>query len=167
MATKLDTLKDLYVDELRDLYHAESQLAKTLPDMANAASASELREAFKTDTERTKQHMQRLEEIFQDLKQDPSGHPCKGMEGLLRECRDRIQRSDDAAITDAGMLVMAQKAQHYEMAGYGSACSFARMLNRKQDAAKLHESLEEEKRADAEFTNLAQESINLVAASAI
>lgn len=167
MATKLDTLKDLYLDELRDLYHAENQLARMLPEMEKGASADQLKAAFKTDRERTKQHVNRLERIFQELHEDPSGHACQGMEGLLQEGCDRMKRSDDAAIADAGLLVMAQKAQHYEMAGYGSACAFARMLHREEDARMLHQTLEEEKKADADFTHLAQESINLVAASAV
>jgi ferritin-like metal-binding protein YciE len=166
MADELATLEDLYVDELQDLYHAEQQLAGMLPEMAKRARGAGLKESFTKDAERTGRHVQRLEQVLLQLGCDPSGHQCKGMEGLLQEGRERMAKESNARVLDAGLIVMAQKAQHYEIAGYGSACTFANVLNRVEEARLLHRTLEEEKRADEEFSLLAKDTINTVAANA-
>ncbi len=166
MARKIETLQDLYLDELRDLYHAETQLVKALPEMAKAVKSNDLRQAFEKDVGRTQGHIERLQRIFKEFNEDPSGHRCKGMEGLLEEGRDLIQAGPQTPVRDAGLIVTAQKAQHYEIAGYGSACTFARILGRQQEEKLLRDTMEEEKQADAAFTKIANQAINLAAATA-
>jgi ferritin-like metal-binding protein YciE len=165
MAWKLESLQDLYLDELRDLYHAETQLALALPEMAKAAKSDDLRRAFEEDAGRTQGHLQRLQRIFQNSKKDPSGHPCKAMEGLLQEGQDLFRAGGQNAVVDAGLIVTAQKAQHYEIAGYGSACTFARVLGRGDEEKILHQTMDEEKQADAVFTQMANRAINMAAAA--
>ncbi len=164
--TKLAQLEDLYIGELRDLYHAETQLVRTLPIMAEVAATPALRQAFKDDMVRAEQHLERLQMILNARQQDPSGHRCKGMEGLLEEGRERLEDDTEPSVLDAGLIVMAQKAQHYEMAGYGSACEFAELLHHPDEAKLLHQTLEEEKTADGEFSQIAKRAINLEAAMA-
>lgn len=163
--TRLAQLEDLYMDELRDLYHAETQLMSTLPEMAQAATTPALRQTFQEDVDRTRQHLARLQAIFDARQQDPAGHRCKGMEGLLAEGRERLEADAEPSVLDAGLIVMAQKAQHYEMAGYGSVCEFAQILNRDDEAQLLHQTLEEEKAADQQFSQIAKRAINLTAAA--
>ena len=166
MARKIETLEALYVDELRDLYHAEMQLAKTMPAMAQAVQSDELRKEFQNEASEARQHADRISQICSALQADPSGHRCKGMEGLLEEGRELIQDGVQNPVLDAGLIVTAQKAQHYEIAGYGSALTFARILGREKDESLLRETMEEEKEADARFTQIANRAINIAAAAA-
>lgn len=163
MARKLETLRDLYLEELRDLYHAESQLVRMLPEFAAAATSPALRHSFEQDLMRKQEHVERLKKIVSHLGSEPFGQRCKGMEGVLQEGRDLIQNGQSPAVLDAGLIVLAQKAQHYEIAGYGSVCTFAQILNRPQEEKILHQSLVEEKQADAALTDMARHTVNLSA----
>src|SRR6184192_4019691 len=117
---KLDKLQKLYINELRDLYNAENQLLKALPKMAKAASSPELKQAFEKHLEQTKSHVERLEEVFEDINEKPKGKTCHGMKGLIEEGSEILQEEGDESVIDAGIIVAAQKVEHYEIAGYGS-----------------------------------------------
>jgi len=165
---KLDSFKDLYIEELRDLYDAENQLLKALPAVAEAAVLPELREAFANHIEQTKTHVQRLEEIFQKLQTDPLGNPCKTMTGLLDECDDLIQeeRTADPGVLDAALIAAMQKIEHFEIAGYGCARTFAEILREREAAAILQKSLDEEGDTNRLLNSLAMRSVNLEALEA-
>ena len=125
---KLDTLQKLYIDELRDLYNAENQLLKALPKMAKAASSEELKNAFEKHLEQTETHVERLENIFEQLDQTPKGKTCRAMKGLIEEGSEILKEEGDPSVLDAGIIVAAQKVEHYEIAGYGSVRTFAELL---------------------------------------
>lgn len=163
MARLLESFDDLYADELQDLFDAEQQLAKALPEMADATSSAVLKKQFADSGQRTKERAERVKSVLQALNRDPSGHRCKGMEGLLAEGRDRMNNEGEPHVIDAGLIVLAQKAEHYGMAGYGSVCTFANMFQRLDDARILHQALEEKRDADETLTQLAKESVNIVA----
>jgi len=160
---KLQTLHDLYVDELKDLYSAEQQLLKALPKMAKAASAPELAEAFKSHLEETKGQVERLEMIFKKLETSPKGKVCKAMEGLLAEGKDLMAEDADPSVLDAGLIAAAQRVEHYEMAGYGCVRTYARLLGYELAADLLQETLDEEGAADKHLTRLAETVINVEA----
>ena len=121
------SLKDLYIDELRDLYNAENQLVKALPKMAKAANSEELSSGFEEHLEQTKGHVQRLEQIFEALGESPKGKKCAGMEGLVKEGSEIIDEFEDAVL-DAGLISAAQRVEHYEIAAYGTVVAFAELL---------------------------------------
>lgn len=164
MAKSLETLKDLYVHELKDIYSAEKQITRALPKLAKAASSDELRNAFEEHLEQTEGQIQRLEQIFKRLGESTTGPKCKGMEGLLEEGSDFIKEKASPEVIDAGMIVAAQKVEHYEIAGYGSICTFAKLLGFEEDLALLKETINEEETTDEKLTELAQ-NINLQAES--
>jgi ferritin-like metal-binding protein YciE len=149
-------LKDLYVDELKDLYNAENQLVKALPKMAKAASSEELRQGFEEHLEQTKGHVQRLEKIFQTLGESPKGKKCKGMEGLVEEGTE-VMEEFEGRVMDAALIGAAQRVEHYEIAAYGTACAFAEELGETEQASLLNETLEEEKETDKKLTKLADQ----------
>jgi ferritin-like metal-binding protein YciE len=153
-----ETLQTLYISELKDLYNAEQQLVKALPKLVKSAGSQELSDAFASHLEQTKNHVTRLEEIFQSLGENPKGKKCVGMEGIVKEGAETI---DDFSgkVLDAGLISAAQRVEHYEMAAYGSVCAYAQLLNRPEDLGLLKETLEEEKQADEQLTALA-ETIN-------
>lgn len=155
-------LQKLYIDELRDLYNAENQLVKALPKMAKATSASDLREGFEEHLEQTKEHVARLEKIFEDLDESPKGKTCKGMEGLIKEGSERIEEDLEPEELDAGLISAAQRVEHYEIAGYGCVRTYARLLSENQAAELLEMTLNEEKETDAKLTKLS-ENINVEA----
>src|SRR5438105_5738243 len=144
---KLDTLQKLYVDELRDLYNAENQLLKALPKMAKAASSEELKNAFETHLEQTETHVERLENIFAQLDETPKGKTCHGMKGLIEEGSEILGKSGEDSVIDAGIIVAAQKVEHYEIASYGSVRTFAEMLGDDNAAGLLQETTDEESEA--------------------
>lgn len=154
------TMQELFVDELRDLYDAETQLTKALPEMASAATTGELRSAFTEHLEQTKGHVRRLEQIFQELGEKSSGKKCAAMSGLIKEGHEVVEESDGTAVRDAGLIAAAQKVEHYEMSGYGSARTHAELLGNKRAASLLKQTLEEEKAADAKLNELALTRIN-------
>jgi ferritin-like metal-binding protein YciE len=160
---ELDTLKDLYVEELKDLYSAEKQLVKALPKMAKAANSPELQAAFKTHLRQTAQHAARLEKICSDLGVSPRGKKCVGMEGLIEEGSDLIKEEPEPDVLDAGLISAAQHVEHYEMAGYGTVRTYARQLGLDDQADLLQQTLDEEGETDHLLTALAESGINLAA----
>ena len=147
-----DSLQELYVDELKDLYSAEKQLTKALPKMAKAATSPELRSGFEEHLEQTKGHVQRLEEIFSMLGKRGSGKKCMGMEGLVKEGSEVMSEDFEEDVMDAALIAAAQRVEHYEIAGYGTVCAYADLLGEKEHAALLRQTLEEEKETDRKLT---------------
>ena len=160
---ELNTLKDLYVEEIKDLYSAEKQLIKALPKMAKAATDKQLQDAFRTHLKQTAEHAARLEQICKDLGVSPRGKKCVGMEGLIEEGNELIQENPQPEVLDAGLISKAQHVEHYEMAGYGSVRTYARQLGFESHAQLLQQTLDEEGHADQLLTELAESGINVVA----
>jgi ferritin-like metal-binding protein YciE len=150
-------LKKLYVDELKDLYNAESQLVKALPKMAKAASSDELRQGFEKHLQQTKGHVQRLERIFKSLAESPKGKKCMGMEGLVKEGGEVMEEDFEGALMDAALIGAAQRVEHYEIAAYGTVCEFAQTLGESEHASLLRQTLNEEKETDQKLTDLAKQ----------
>jgi len=157
---KLDTLQKLYTEELRDLYNAENQLLKALPKMAKAASSEELKDAFEKHLEQTKGHVERLEQVFEELDERPKGKTCRAMKGLIQEGSELLEQDGDESVRDAGIIVAAQKVEHYEIAGYGSARTFAHLLGQNKAAELLQTTLDEESETNELLTRLAESIIN-------
>jgi ferritin-like metal-binding protein YciE len=149
-------LKELYIDELKDLYSAENQLVKALPKMAKAASSDELRRGLEEHLEQTKGHVQRLEKIFQALRESPKGKTCKGMQGLIEEGSEATEEDYEGDVMDAALIGAAQRVEHYEIAGYGTVRSMAETLGEDDQVSLLEETLEEEKETDEKLTELAE-----------
>jgi ferritin-like metal-binding protein YciE len=162
----LDSLHDLYVDELKDLYNAENQLLKALPKMAKKASAPELKAAFTDHLEVTRRQVERLDRIFAELGEAPKGKKCKAMEGLIEEGKEVIEEDGAAAVIDAALIACAQRVEHYEMAGYGCVRTFATLLGYDSAAELLQQTLTEEGDADKALTKLAETVINVKAEQA-
>ena len=160
---KLNTIEDLLHHELKDLHSAEMQLVKALPKMAKAATNEDLRAGFEEHLEQTKGHVQRLEKIGGMLDLKLAGHKCKAMAGLVEEGADLISEDAEDHVRDAGLIGAAQRVEHYEMAGYGTAASLARQLGHDEAADILEETLQEEKDTDAKLTELAESVINVEA----
>jgi ferritin-like metal-binding protein YciE len=152
-----DSLRQLYIDELRDLYNAELQLAKALPKMARAASNHQLREAFEEHLRQTSDHVSRLEQIFRQFEEKPSGRKCRGMEGLVKEEAETMQEDYPDQVMDAAIIGAAQRVEHYEIAAYGTAQAFAELLGESDHVSLLEQTLEEEKQADKKLTELSRE----------
>jgi ferritin-like metal-binding protein YciE len=150
-------LKELYIDELKDLYSAENQLLKALPKMAKAASSEALQAGFKEHLEQTRGHVERLEQIFKSLDASPRGKKCMGMEGLVKEGSEVMEEEFDQAVMDAALIGAAQRVEHYEIAAYGTVSEFAKILGKAQHVSLLQETLEEEKETDEKLTDLAKE----------
>lgn len=160
---KLQDLQDLYVEQLRDLYSAETQLVEALPKMANAASNQQLRSGFQDHLNQTKTHVQRIETIFDRIGTSPKGTTCRGMQGLIKEGEEMIRSKGDPATIDAGLIAAAQRVEHYEMAGYGCVRTYAELLGDRQGAQLLQQTLDEEGMTDKKLTKLAEGVINLEA----
>lgn len=160
---ELDTLKDLYIEEIKDLYSAEKQLVKALPKMAKAANDKNLQQAFRTHLKETAQHAARLEQICQELGVSPRGKKCVGMEGLIEEGNELIKEDPDPHVLDAGLIAKAQHVEHYEIAGYGTVRTYARQLGFENQAELLQQTLDEEGRTDHLLTELAESGINVEA----
>jgi ferritin-like metal-binding protein YciE len=158
------TLRKLFIDELRDAYHAERQLVKALPRLAKAATSPELKSALQDHLSQTEEHVLRLEEAFGLLDEPVKAKPCAGMQGIIEEGSDLIKEEDKGAALDAGIIAGAQRAEHYEMAAYGSLAAWAKALGHDDVADLLQTTLEEEKAADAKLTTLAEAGINAAAA---
>ena len=155
---KANSLRELFVEELRDLYDAENQLIKALPKMAAASSSPELREAFEEHLEQTRNQATRLEKIFAGMGEKPKGEKCKGMEGLVKEGSDLLKEDDmDPEVKDAAIIGAAQRVEHYEIAGYGTVRTFAELLGEDEATSLLEETLEEEKETDQKLTELAEQ----------
>jgi len=156
---------DLYIQELRDLYSAERQLVEALPAVARAVESPQLADAVEMHLEQTIQHVTRLEEIFKDLGEKPTGHKCKAMEGLIAEGKEIISDTEKGAIRDAALITAAQKIEHYEISGYGSARTFAELIGEAKHAKILQKTLDEESATDENLTKLAVSTINEEAAA--
>ena len=157
---KLDNLRKLYIEELRDLYNAETQLVKALPKMAKGASSEELQRAFEDHLEQTEIHVERLEEIFEGLDESPKGKTCKAMKGLVEEGSEILEEDGEDSVLDAGIIAAAQKVEHYEIASYGTARSWAKLLGEEEAGDLLQETLDEEGEANKLLNELAQEIVN-------
>ena len=156
-------LKELYIDELKDIYSAENQLVRALPKLAKASNSDELRSGFEEHLEQTKGHVKRLEQIFSALGEKPTGKKCKGMEGLIEEGSEMMDEDLEDEALDAGLISAAQRVEHYEIAAYGTVRTYANILGEDEAASLLEETLEEEKETDQKLTQLA-EQINVQAA---
>lgn len=157
---KLNTLRDLFIEELKDLHNAETQLIKALHKMAKAASHEELTQAFAYHLGETEGQVERLDKIFASLGVSPKGKKCKAMEGLVAEGQEFIDEHADPSVKDAALIAAAQRVEHYEMAGYGCARTFARLLGEDEAADMLQETLDEERDANQKLTELAESIIN-------
>ncbi len=156
----LESLEDLFHDELKDIYDAEKQLTKALPKLAKKATADELREAFEEHLQQTQQHMERLEQVFDQLGMPARGKTCKGMKNLIAEGEDMIGDAEDDATRDALMIAAAQKVEHYEIAAYGTLRTWANLLGNTDIAGILEDTLEEEKETDQKLTEIAESFVN-------
>lgn len=156
----MKTLEDLFEHQLKDLYSAETQLMDVLPKMAEKASDSKLKEAFKGHLEKTKEQKSRLETICRELNITPKGETCKAMEGLIKEAKSFIEEADDDEVMDAGLIAEAQRVEHYEISGYGTAVRFAKELGHRDIAKKLQATLDEEYDADNKLDKLAEGRLN-------
>lgn len=160
--TALKNLQDLYVEQLKDLYSAETQLVEALPKMEQAATDPQLKEGFLMHLEQTRQHVNRLESVFADLGEEPGGHTCKAMKGLIAEGAEMIDQDAAPAVKDAGLIACAQRVEHYEIAGYGTVARYAEVLGKRQHLETLRTTETEEKKTDSQLTELAG-SINQTA----
>jgi ferritin-like metal-binding protein YciE len=157
---RLDTLENLYISELRDLHSAETQLLKALPKMAKGASSPELKDAFEQHLEQTKGHVERLEQLFQQLDESPKGKTCQAMKGLIEEGSEILKEEGEDSVLDAGMIVAAQKVEHYEIASYGSVRTFANLLGQDEAARLLQSTLDEESETNEILNRLAETVVN-------
>jgi ferritin-like metal-binding protein YciE len=152
-----EALKELYVDELKDIYNAENQLVKALPKMAKACTSEDLRNGFEEHLEQTRGHVQRLEQIFKALGEKPSGKKCKGMEGLIAEGQEMMGEDFEDDVMDAALISAAQRVEHYEIAAYGTVRTYAELLGEEEAVGLLEQTLEEEKETDQKLTDLASD----------
>jgi ferritin-like metal-binding protein YciE len=157
---KLNSLHDLYVTELKDLYDAENRIIKALPKMAEAAVTPELKTAFEEHLQQTRNQALRLEEIFQKLDESPKGQKCKGIAGIIDEGEDLMGEDAEPAVNDAALIAAAQRVEHYEIASYGTVRTYARQLGYPDHERLLGETLEEEEQTDKKLTRLAESHIN-------
>ncbi|GAA5511729.1 protein YciF [Deinococcus carri] len=162
MSMKMTDLQDLYLEQLQDVYSAEQQLTQALPKMAQAASDPQLSQGFQMHLQQTQQQIQRLEQIFQDLGQQPGGKTCKAMQGIVAEGQETIQEKATPAVRDAALIAAGQRAEHYEISAYGTLRTYAELLGRQQDADLLRTTEDEEKATDQKLTSLAR-GINMEA----
>ena len=160
---ELKTLNDLFVHQLKDLYGAEQQLLKAMPKMLAKITAKELQQAFTKHMEETQNQVKRLEQVFQSLGIKPEAEKCKAMEGLLKEAEEFLGYDADKAVMDAGIIASAQRVEHYEIAGYGTACTYAKFLGHSEALNLLQETLSEEKKTDEKLSYIAETSINIKA----
>jgi ferritin-like metal-binding protein YciE len=160
---KMQTLKDLYIDELKDVFDAENQIAKALPKMAKAASNEELRAAIEQHLDQTQTQIERLEQIFEELGEKAKGEKCEATKGLLEEAKKMMEEAEDEDVRDAAIIGSAQKVEHYEIAAYGTLRTYAELLGFDEQAELLQETLDEEKETDENLTELAVTCINMEA----
>ncbi|QNI30695.1 ferritin-like domain-containing protein [Alloacidobacterium dinghuense] len=151
---KLETMRELLLDELQDLYSAETQITKALPKMAKTSTSPELKQAFESHLQETEGHVQRLEKIFKHLQESSKGKTCEGMKGLLKEGEERIKDGGEPEVVDAGLIAAAQRVEHYEIAAYGSVRTYAELLKESDVANLLEQTLAEEKSADQKLTKI-------------
>ena len=166
MAMKMNSLEGLFTETLKDLYDAEHQIIKALPKMADAASSADLKKGFQDHLQQTQQQAQRLEQVFSTVNQKPSRKHCMGMEGLIKEGEEHMKElKSDKDVLDAGLIADAQKVEHYEIAGYGTAKTYAELLGNQEAVRLLDQTLSEEYATDERLTKLAESHINIEAMS--
>ncbi|HEV2379865.1 MAG TPA: ferritin-like domain-containing protein [Terriglobia bacterium] len=163
---KVNSLREVFIDELKDIYDAEQQIVKALPQMVKAASAPELGQVFEAHLQETKGHVRRIEQIFQGMSQDAKAKKCDGVRGILKEGEDAIDLEGDANARDAALIAAAQRVEHYEMAVYGSLKNWASQIGEERAAGLLGETLNEEKAADQKLNHIAMSGVNSGAARA-
>ncbi len=156
----IESLQDLYIEELKDIYSAESQIIKALPKMAAGANHAQLKKSFEEHLEVTREQVKRLETIFTDLGEKPTGKHCKGMEGLIEEGKEMLEEDADPDVRDAGLIGAAQRVEHYEIAAYGTVRNLALQLGLTNHAELLQQTLDEEGETDKALTALADSGIN-------
>ena len=161
---QIETMQELYVDVLKDLYDAEQQILKALPKMAKAANSEELRDGFQAHLAQTQAHVERLEQVFEQIGETAKRKKCKAIEGLLEEGKELMESVSDREVLDAGLIAAAQKVEHYEIATYGCARTYAELLDQAGATDLLQQTLDEEKLTDQKLTELAVNQINLEAA---
>jgi ferritin-like metal-binding protein YciE len=161
---EMQSLQDLLVEELKDLYNAENQLVKALPRMAKKASNEQLRQAFETHLKETEGHVDRLAQVFEALGEKAKGKKCHAMEGLVEEAKEMMGEDMDDDVMDAALIAAAQKVEHYEIASYGTVRTYAQLLGNKEAARLLQQTLDEEGKTDKLLSKLAESSINVEAA---
>ena len=161
---KIRTFEDLFVEELKDLYNAEQQLTRALPKMAKAASTPELKKAFEQHLEETKNQVQRLEQVFELIGAPVKGKTCQAMKGLIEEGQELVKEGMESPVLDAGIIGAAQRVEHYEIAGYGTARTMAETLGHTKAVKLLEQTLKEEKAADEKLTRIAESVVNVRAA---
>jgi ferritin-like metal-binding protein YciE len=159
-----DTLNELLQEELRDIYDAEKQLTKALPKLAKKAGSDDLKEAFEEHLRQTEHHVERLEQIFEEMGMPARGKKCKGMQNLIAEGEEAIDDAEEQPACDAVMIEAAQKVEHYEIATYGTLRTWATLLGKRNIASLLEDTLEEEKETDQRLTEIAETSVNQIAA---
>jgi ferritin-like metal-binding protein YciE len=162
----LDSLEKLFLEELKDIYNAEKQILRALPKMAKAAESAQLKQAFTRHLKETEGQVQRLERIFRDLGQAVRGKACKGMEGLMEEGKEVLEKEGEPAVIDAALIASAQRVEHYEIAAYGCLRTYAQLLGLTQSEQLLQQTLEEEEATDKKLTELGESGINQAAAMA-
>ncbi|HEX5574409.1 MAG TPA: ferritin-like domain-containing protein, partial [Gemmatimonadales bacterium] len=156
----LDSLETLFLEELRDIYNGEKQIVKALPKMAKAAESPELQQAFTKHLKETEVQVQRLERILRDLGQAVRGKQCKGLQGILEEGKETLEKESDASVLDAALIASAQKVEHYEIASYGCLRTYAQLLGHTEAVQLLEQTLAEEEAADKKLTELGERGIN-------
>jgi ferritin-like metal-binding protein YciE len=159
--TEFNSLEDLFVNQIEDLYDAENRLTKALPKMADAASSSSLKQAFQSHLTETEGHVSRLETIFREVKAEPKRETCQAMKGLISEGEEMIDATGDNAVKDAALIAAAQRVEHYEISGYGTARTIAQQLGMTNVANLLQQTLNEEKAADQKLNTIAESSVNV------
>jgi ferritin-like metal-binding protein YciE len=162
---EMESLRDLFIDELKDLYSAENQILKALPKMIKTASSKELKSGFEQHLKETEGHVERLEQIFNELEVSPKGKKCKGMEGVIADGKEIMEEDAEPDVMDAGLISAAQHVEHYEIAGYGCVRTYADLLGHKDFANLLQKTLDEEKATDEKLNQLAR-NINVQATKA-
>jgi ferritin-like metal-binding protein YciE len=160
---QMESLQDLFMDQLKDVLNAENQLLKALPKMAKKATSPQLQSAFEEHTEQTKEHVERLEQIFEKMGKAARGKTCKAMQGLIEEGKEIMEEDAEPEVLDAGLIAAAQKVEHYEIATYGTLRTYAQMLGEKDAARLLQKTLDEEEQTDKKLTKLAESQINVEA----
>ena len=161
---EIDSLRKLYIEELKDLYSAEKQILQVLPRMAKKVTNKQLRQAFEEHVEVTRNQVARLDQIFESLERSPRGKKCKGMEGLLEEGKEMMEEDMDPEVLDAALISATQRVEHYEIAGYGTVRAYAQLLGEQEHVRLLQQTLDEEGEADKKLTQLAETTINVEAA---
>jgi len=160
---KVDSLEKLMVEELKDLYDAEKQIAEALPKMADEAKTADLRQAFEDHLKQTKGHVKRLEEVFRELDVSDREKKCKGMQALIQEGEEMMKQASNSMTRDAALIAAAQRVEHYEMAGYGTVVSYAQQLDHNEVAKQLQQTLNEEKQTDLMLSQIAESKVNVKA----